>query len=222
MAMGEWLSVNSARELAQQQIAVEADELREFPEEEKQELVLIYQAKGLPRAAGEGARRAHHRRQGHRARHADARGARHRSRGARRLGLGRRRRRRSCCSRWARSFRWRRSSFLPGPPPSSRASPSAPLVMFAIGAGTTLFTGRGALFSGAAPARDRHRRRRRHLRPRQADRRLDQRLSGQRSIASARRRNCARRRWRRSAPGSIRRTRTGAATAARPRRSPRR
>ena len=47
MAMGEWLSVNSARELAQQQIAVEADELRQFPAEEKQELMLIYQAKGL-------------------------------------------------------------------------------------------------------------------------------------------------------------------------------
>src|SRR5277367_4269180 len=47
MAMGEWLSVNSARELAQRQIAVEADELRESPEEEQQELILIYQAKGI-------------------------------------------------------------------------------------------------------------------------------------------------------------------------------
>jgi vacuolar iron transporter family protein len=47
MAMGEWLSVNSARELAQRQISVEADELRESPEEEKQELILIYQAKGI-------------------------------------------------------------------------------------------------------------------------------------------------------------------------------
>jgi len=50
MAMGEWLSVNSARELAQQQIKVEADELAQFPEEEKQELMLIYQAKGLSEA----------------------------------------------------------------------------------------------------------------------------------------------------------------------------
>lgn len=47
MAMGEWLSVNSSRELYQQQIATEAAELEEFPEEEKQELALIYQAKGL-------------------------------------------------------------------------------------------------------------------------------------------------------------------------------
>jgi VIT1/CCC1 family predicted Fe2+/Mn2+ transporter len=47
MAMGEWLSVTSSREFYQQQIATEAAELTEFPEEEKQELVLIYQAKGL-------------------------------------------------------------------------------------------------------------------------------------------------------------------------------
>ena len=47
MAMGEWLSVNSSREFYQQQIATEAAELAEFPEEEKQELALIYQAKGL-------------------------------------------------------------------------------------------------------------------------------------------------------------------------------
>lgn len=47
MAMGEWLSVTSSRELYQGQIATEAAELEAFPAEEKQELVLIYQAKGL-------------------------------------------------------------------------------------------------------------------------------------------------------------------------------
>jgi VIT1/CCC1 family predicted Fe2+/Mn2+ transporter len=47
MAMGEWLSVNSSREFYERQIAIEDTELREFPEEEKQELALIYQAKGL-------------------------------------------------------------------------------------------------------------------------------------------------------------------------------
>lgn len=47
MAMGEWLSVTSSRELYQRQIATEAEELRETPEEEREELVLIYQAKGL-------------------------------------------------------------------------------------------------------------------------------------------------------------------------------
>jgi vacuolar iron transporter family protein len=50
MAMGEWLSVNSARELAQKQIAIEKSELEEAPEEEIEEIALIYEAKGLPPA----------------------------------------------------------------------------------------------------------------------------------------------------------------------------
>ncbi|HTW36601.1 MAG TPA: VIT1/CCC1 family protein [Rhizomicrobium sp.] len=48
MAMGEWLSVNTAREANQRQIEVEATELEEVPDEEKEELALIYQSKGLP------------------------------------------------------------------------------------------------------------------------------------------------------------------------------
>ena len=47
MAIGEWLSVQSARELYAHQIEVERTELRDFPEEEREELTLIYQAKGL-------------------------------------------------------------------------------------------------------------------------------------------------------------------------------
>lgn len=47
MAMGEWLSVNSSRELYQRQIATEAEELSQSPDEEREELILIYQAKGL-------------------------------------------------------------------------------------------------------------------------------------------------------------------------------
>jgi len=50
MAMGEWLSVTSSRELYQSQIATEAEELRTVPDEEREELVLIYQAKGIPEA----------------------------------------------------------------------------------------------------------------------------------------------------------------------------
>lgn len=50
MAIGEWLSVTSSRELNQRQIDIEADELAHAPEEEKEELVLIYQAKGLGEA----------------------------------------------------------------------------------------------------------------------------------------------------------------------------
>lgn len=53
MAMGEWLSVQSSRELYQRQIEIEKIEIEEAPEEEKKELALIYQAKGL---SGEDAR----------------------------------------------------------------------------------------------------------------------------------------------------------------------
>ena len=48
MALGEWLSVQSARELYQRQLRVEQQEVSEFPAEEAEELTLIYQAKGLP------------------------------------------------------------------------------------------------------------------------------------------------------------------------------
>jgi VIT1/CCC1 family predicted Fe2+/Mn2+ transporter len=47
MALGEWLSVQSARELYSHQIAIERDELEAAPEEEAEELALIYQSKGL-------------------------------------------------------------------------------------------------------------------------------------------------------------------------------
>lgn len=47
MALGEWLSVQNARELYGNQLKVEAQELEEAPEEEREELVLIYQAKGV-------------------------------------------------------------------------------------------------------------------------------------------------------------------------------
>ena len=51
MAMGEWLSVNSSREMNQRQIDEESRQLKSSPELEKQELVLIYQSKGLDEAA---------------------------------------------------------------------------------------------------------------------------------------------------------------------------
>jgi VIT1/CCC1 family predicted Fe2+/Mn2+ transporter len=50
IALGEWLSVNSSRELYEKQISTEKMELEMVPEEEKEELVLIYQAKGLKEA----------------------------------------------------------------------------------------------------------------------------------------------------------------------------
>ena len=50
MALGEWLSVTNARELARTQIAREAEEIEQTPQAEQHELALIYQAKGLPQA----------------------------------------------------------------------------------------------------------------------------------------------------------------------------
>jgi VIT1/CCC1 family predicted Fe2+/Mn2+ transporter len=47
MAIGEWLSVQSARELYAHQVKVEREELLQVPDEEEEELTLIYQAKGL-------------------------------------------------------------------------------------------------------------------------------------------------------------------------------
>ena len=47
MAIGEWLSVQSARELYAHQVKVEREELLTVPDEEEEELTLIYQAKGL-------------------------------------------------------------------------------------------------------------------------------------------------------------------------------
>jgi VIT1/CCC1 family predicted Fe2+/Mn2+ transporter len=48
MAAGEYVSVKSQRELYEQQLALEAQELEASPEEEHEELSLIYQAKGVP------------------------------------------------------------------------------------------------------------------------------------------------------------------------------
>lgn len=50
MAMGEWVSVQSARELAGHQLEIEAREIDEIPDEEREELALIYEAKGLDAA----------------------------------------------------------------------------------------------------------------------------------------------------------------------------
>ncbi len=52
MAAGEWVSVRSQRELYEREIEVEREELAAFPEEEEDELALIYRAKGIePEAA---------------------------------------------------------------------------------------------------------------------------------------------------------------------------
>jgi VIT1/CCC1 family predicted Fe2+/Mn2+ transporter len=47
MAAGEYVSMRSQREMFEYQIGLERDELREYPEEEAEELALIYQARGM-------------------------------------------------------------------------------------------------------------------------------------------------------------------------------
>ncbi len=47
MALGEWLSVQSSRELYQHQITIEEAEIASAPEEEAEELALIYEARGM-------------------------------------------------------------------------------------------------------------------------------------------------------------------------------
>ncbi len=53
MATGEWISVRSQRELFEREIAMERDELAHFPEEEAEELALIFRAKGVEREEAE-------------------------------------------------------------------------------------------------------------------------------------------------------------------------
>jgi VIT1/CCC1 family predicted Fe2+/Mn2+ transporter len=53
MASGEYVSMRAQRELFERQIQLERDELETAPEEEERELVLIYQAKGLPKEEAE-------------------------------------------------------------------------------------------------------------------------------------------------------------------------
>jgi VIT1/CCC1 family predicted Fe2+/Mn2+ transporter len=50
MAAGEYISMRSQREMFEYQIGLERDELAEYPEEEAEELALIYHARGMEMA----------------------------------------------------------------------------------------------------------------------------------------------------------------------------
>lgn len=52
MGAGEWVSVRSQRELYERQIGEEREELERYPEEEAEELALIYRARGVPLEEG--------------------------------------------------------------------------------------------------------------------------------------------------------------------------
>jgi VIT1/CCC1 family predicted Fe2+/Mn2+ transporter len=51
MALGEWLSVQSSRELFARQLVTEKEEIEASPAEEAEELSLIYEARGLNKDA---------------------------------------------------------------------------------------------------------------------------------------------------------------------------
>ena len=53
MAAGEYISMQSQRELFERQIALEREELRAMPEEEQRELVAVYRGKGFTRDEAE-------------------------------------------------------------------------------------------------------------------------------------------------------------------------
>jgi VIT1/CCC1 family predicted Fe2+/Mn2+ transporter len=58
MGAGEWISMQSQRELFERQIELEREELRVMPEQEEAELAVLYRRKGIPES--EARRLAHH------------------------------------------------------------------------------------------------------------------------------------------------------------------
>lgn len=53
MALGEWISVQSSKEVYENQMSLEMDELEVNPEGERKEIALIYRAKGIPQLQAE-------------------------------------------------------------------------------------------------------------------------------------------------------------------------
>lgn len=148
MALGEWLSVQSSRELYLRQIRTEKEELDASPTEEAEELALIYQAKGLS--------------EGHARALADQ--IMTDKEGAldtlvrEELGIDPEELGGSAWAAAGTSFLLFALGaiipvlpfvFLTGPAAVFGSAGLATVGLFALGAGITLFTGRGALFSGA-------------------------------------------------------------------------
>jgi VIT1/CCC1 family predicted Fe2+/Mn2+ transporter len=148
MALGEWLSVQSSRELHLSQLAIEQAEIAATPAEEAEELALIYQARGLPE---EEARRLAGRIMADEAGALDVLAREELGIDPRELGG----------SAWEAAI----TSFvlfalgaiipvapfffLSGTAAVATSLAASAVGLFAIGAGITLFTGRSVLFSGS-------------------------------------------------------------------------
>jgi|AGTN01.3.fsa_nt_gi Uncharacterized membrane protein len=147
MAMGEWLSVNSSRELYRRQIATEAEELENSPEEEREELVLIYEAKGLER---EEARRLAARMIADKGNALDTLSREELGIDPDDLGGSAWTAALSSCCLFALGavFPILPYTVLDGTAALWGSVAASGLALFAIGGGTSLFTGRGMLFSG--------------------------------------------------------------------------
>ena len=148
MAAGEYISMQSQRELFERQIALERAEMEAMPDEEEAELAATYRSQGVHRRGGDPHRAPHLPGPGDRARHARPRGAGARPRPAR---LARRggASGRSRPSRSARRSRSSRSCSASGTAVLAVSLGLSLVALFAVGAAVSLLTGRGLLFSGA-------------------------------------------------------------------------
>ena len=147
MALGEWLSVQSSRELYEKQIAIERAEIEADPQEEAAELALIYQSRGIAEAqARELATRI-----------VSDRGSALETLAREELGIDPAELGGSAWEAAITSFLlFSIGAIIPVLPFFFLSGMTAVIVslvlstigLFAIGAGITLFTGRGLLFSG--------------------------------------------------------------------------
>jgi len=146
MAAGEYVSMRSQREMFEYQIGLERQELDEYPEEEAEELALIYQARGMDLDQARGVARQLLQDPQH-ALDTLAREE---------LGLNPD----DLGSPWGAALfsflAFTAGALIPlvpfavriGPSPLIMAALLAALALFAVGATLSLFTGRGALWSG--------------------------------------------------------------------------
>ena len=147
MAMGEWISVQSSRELYAHQIDVERFEIATHARGRDEGAGAHLRGQGTSAPRGAGARKADHERRGYGARRDGARGARHRPRRARRLC--RRRRRRVVralhgrCGDTVLPF-----AFLSGTAATVASIAASAAGLFLLGTAITLLTHRGVLRSG--------------------------------------------------------------------------
>jgi vacuolar iron transporter family protein len=147
MAAGEWISMQSQRELFERQLELEREELKVMPEHEEAELAGLYRRKGIP--AADAARLAHRLMQDPEVA-LDTKAREELGLDPDQLGSPWGAATSSCISFAAGAF----VPLLPflltsGVPAFAVAVVLSAVALFTVGAAVSLFTGRSALFSGA-------------------------------------------------------------------------